>query len=250
MRAKGNALFLILIAVALFAALSYAVTQSGRGGAGIDAEQAQIEASQILQYATALKTATDRLKIINGCSKQEFSFENATVPGYTNAGAPTDKSCHIFDQNGGGLSLADISEKALDSAYSAHSLYGYPFFSSRNHVASVPALTALGQSKHDLVVYFQFIKKEVCQALNNLLFDTPRTDDPPHDRHQYHLVKFTGDYDTVTGGVVGQINTGDFDYTGEYSACFSSVDGTVPSSYTPPTPHSNEYVFYHVLIAN
>lgn len=52
---SGNVLFLILIAVALFAALSYVVAHSGRSSAGSTSrELAKLQAAQILGYFTSL----------------------------------------------------------------------------------------------------------------------------------------------------------------------------------------------------
>ncbi len=115
---KGNALFLILIAVALFATLSYAVTQSGRGSGNVDREQKILAASEILQYAASVDQAIMRLQIINGCGDNEISFENINEPGlYINLNAPIDKSCNIFDQVGGGIRWqASPSEIRLDAS--------------------------------------------------------------------------------------------------------------------------------------
>lgn len=111
---NGNVLFLILIAVALFAALSYAVTQSSRGGGNADKETLQLKATEILQYGALLKATTDKLRLINGCDLTELSIEadwnaDGSIDGSSsdrhNTTSPTDGSCHYFDSNGGGLSL-------------------------------------------------------------------------------------------------------------------------------------------------
>ena len=112
---KGNALFLILIAVALFAALSYAVTNSGRGGSGIDREQAELQISQILQYGASIKTAIMRMKITSGCSDTQISFhydsdgdgalETDGSDDYYNPNANGLTECYVFHTDGGGLSF-------------------------------------------------------------------------------------------------------------------------------------------------
>ena len=59
---KGNVLFLILIAVALFAALSYAVTQSSRSGGGdANNETSLINSAQVTQYPASVRQLRHQL---------------------------------------------------------------------------------------------------------------------------------------------------------------------------------------------
>ncbi len=97
-RQSGNALFLILIAVALFAALSYAVTQSGRGGGTIDRETAMIAASQITQFPSTIRTAITRM-VITGVTVGEVHFNHDnTHPEFADF---TDEG-NVFHPSGGG----------------------------------------------------------------------------------------------------------------------------------------------------
>jgi len=61
---KGNVLFLILIAVALFATLSYAVTQSTRSGGGnATKEKSMMEMAKLQQASINGSTAITRMRV-------------------------------------------------------------------------------------------------------------------------------------------------------------------------------------------
>ncbi len=163
-RASGNALFLILIAVALFAALSYAVTRSGRGQGGISKEVAVLEAGQLLGLANSTKAATDRLRILS-CAPSQVSLtgmaKSTTVAAAnTNPNSPADRSCHVIDVVGG---TPAISEAALDKSYVGAPAYGglyvgNPFCASGDGFANRVKLVA------------PYVSDQVCAEINRQLF--------------------------------------------------------------------------------
>ena len=83
MKEKGSALFIILIAVVLFAALAYAVSQMMRGGNPntINIEQSRLAGNEILAYAQSMRQGAQNIKISNGCNHMDSSVENSPVPG-------------------------------------------------------------------------------------------------------------------------------------------------------------------------
>lgn len=102
MKQSGNVLFLILIAVALFAALSYAVTKSTSGsGTNVSKEKASLSAGVNDNCTASVEMAIMRVKQINGCDTAQISYE---LPGGGNANpsAPSSKKCHLFHPSGGG----------------------------------------------------------------------------------------------------------------------------------------------------
>lgn len=163
----GNVLFLILVAVVLFAALSYAVTRSSRGGGDASAEQAKLAASQILQRMSMIKFSLDRLSV-NGCDSTELSFENAAVNNLGDAGTyvnsntpPTD--CHVFHIDGASLSDAEVPERALNSSHAALEGYGNYLFERGLQIRVTIPVTANGYRLYTIVPY---VTDAVCLAIN------------------------------------------------------------------------------------
>lgn len=98
---SGNALFLILIAVALFAALSYAITSSGRGSGNITNEQALINAGQLTQYPAMVRAAATRM-ILTGTQASLLDLsQNPNNP--VTAPQPTLLSNAVFSTSGGSV---------------------------------------------------------------------------------------------------------------------------------------------------
>ena len=97
---SGNVLFLILIAVALFAALSYAVTQSTRSGGG-DASKEKLltESSVIVQKSVSIRTAATQMMISRGITAAELLFDPPKNFGGLTAG---EIAREVFHPQGGG----------------------------------------------------------------------------------------------------------------------------------------------------
>lgn len=209
---RGNALFLILIAVALFAALSYAVTQSGRGGGSVNKEQALILASQATQFPAAVRTGVTRM-IITGTAVTALDFAEAT----------TGADDEVFDAAGGGVIWQDPPANTQTAA------------SDWNYLSAVHATdgwyvwnlgTNTTTTGRDVLAVMNSVTDAVCQQINRGLglTATPVAEDT--------AVDFTAPGGNGAPAAAGS----DFTFDSNPTAPFACVD------------NGGTNVYYHALV--
>ncbi len=165
MAQKGNALFLILIAVALFAALSYAITQSGRGGGNISKEKAAIAASQITQFAAGVHTAVQRM-VISGVAVNEICYDNTADHPGSRCSAPV--ANRVFDADGGGVIYECATDEQVTDTSNKQTQWKFRgIYHSHNggvYVKNIGTNTDI--SGRDAVAILPSIHLAVCQQIN------------------------------------------------------------------------------------
>ncbi len=219
---SGNVLFLILIAVALFAALSYAISSSNRSGSGnISSETTLIDTSEIIQYSSALENAITYLRVTEQCTTEELSFERAPFDGsdaaYINPSSPASFTCHLFNSKGGRVSSLSPPENSND---------GRDWAYIETRVDGIGAdQSACGAECNEIIAVLGGLTKGTCKKLN-LKLTGSETIPTQNNSNNYETKKYIGSFNTGS-----EIDSG---ASGERILCTQATDGT--------------YYFYHVLL--
>jgi hypothetical protein len=232
---SGSVIFYILIAIVLFAALSFAVSQSMRGGSNMDAERLRLSVTEILQYADSLKQAVQKVKI-EGSDDAELSFVNTTIAGYTNA-ACTAAACKIFDASGGGA-IYDVPDEAwLDLTLAGPpARIGQWYFTTACVAGAGEGVAGCDTDtveNEELIAVLPFVQKNLCVAINARLGVPNPSGNPPVDASDSFqtAAPFTGTF----------TETEEIDLSSGYlSACFQGSGA----------PLANAYHYYRVLVAH
>ncbi|MGB4107577.1 MAG: hypothetical protein WBK55_07255 [Alphaproteobacteria bacterium] len=111
-RERGNALIYVLIAIALFAALSMTLGRQSDTGEASDLsdDKAELYATQLISYTAQAKSALDQM-IFSGGAIDDLDF---ALPGSGtyNAGTMADKIKRVYHPDGGGLLAARLPPAA------------------------------------------------------------------------------------------------------------------------------------------
>ncbi len=218
---KGNVLFLILIAVALFAALSFAVTSSTRSGGG-DAsnEDAELMASQIIQYGTAIDGALQRMRMSTGMQDWQFDFSDNSVNISANANTNcTSNNCRLFVEKGGQISSVNLGVKMLDQGFrDAYPTKKGPFVSFKSI-----SVVNVGSSLPEVVMIIQGMNLKICQRLNLNLAGINTVPQQALGTTN----NFSGALSDYPAGATYQIGDAATEFRGKFAGCFkSSVTAT------------------------
>lgn len=233
---QGNVFIIILVAIALFAALSFTVMRSDNSKSEnlLNDRKAELAASEIMEYAQSITNGVVRVRNRNSCTDDMISFEPPPFNGttaYNNTKAPSDKTCHIFHPQGGA-----VAHRTFPKAWSTNDALSVltPVFTGSSCIPSVgtgDAASCMGNtqpSDSELLMIIDELSPNLCAAINKNLNTHSGTVSIHPDK-----TPFNGTYTDVVNGMTNLTHMGNH-YTGVESACWSLV---------------NHGTFYKVLLA-
>ncbi|MGN7437768.1 MAG: hypothetical protein ACTHOO_03915 [Alcanivorax sp.] len=223
---SGNVLFLILIAVALFAALSYAVTSSTRSsGENASRETNLINSAQITQYPTSVNTAIIRM-IMSGTVADEIRFNR---PG-DEFDDLDNNTIGVFHPQGGGATYVPAPADVMVSGTPGEWVF--------NGELEIPEIGLEGAGGNDIIAFLVGIRQGICSRINEEHGMGTTVPVLNGDRSSQYTERMyddgTTDYDMPTNDVP-DIDDGAGAFDGQPFGCFQNAGG-------------GDYVYYHVVV--
>ncbi len=154
---RGNILFLILLAVVLFAALSYAVMGQREQITGIPRDKAETFAAQLIQNVNLIDNTMMRAMTVDGV--KEWGFDISTSESNAPNGTCAALNCRIYSDRGGPVPMLKIPDWASTATVDG---YKYPNFMVAN-------ILDVGTTAPDFYIRYDQLRKEVCEAINRKL---------------------------------------------------------------------------------
>ena len=224
---NGNALFIVLIAIILFAALAMVMSKTNNSVKNIENSENYIAANELLDYLSNVKKAVHTMMLMNGTSDITVSFEDdrpnqtGTSSDTTNTMNPNSRGTidQVFNTvDGGMIQWKDFGHLTQNHSTSVD-LYNQGY-TGGNIVENV------GTGEADLIFQLRDISLELCQIINKKAGLPYEEATIPLDT-TFSNAHFKGAYNTNT---------------------LENVDGSEFGCFIRSTS-PNMYFFYYVIIA-
>lgn len=234
---SGNILFLILIAVALFATLGYAVIQSTRSGGGDASKETNtVNAASLSQYTASLRAAVQRM-VVSGVAVTDLEFNPPSD--FANCTSP---SVCVFHPDGGGVIYQTMPMNLINN--SGVNSGGAWNFTLNVEVQNVGNTSYWDIQTSELIAFIVGIKEDLCKKINQKLglpFDPlPNIQDNTLGKNiatASSLYYMDNDYIHDYRGAIGNDGPGDIALIGKHEGCYLENED------------NSKYVYYSVLIA-
>lgn len=173
---RGNVLFYIFLAVALFGALSFAVSQSGReSGQTAATEKDRLRATEIIDYGDSVAKSVGILRL-RGTTLATLRFSDPALSA-VNYGAPNPANAtnEVFNIEGGGINYRPAGSDTVTTSTAED----YQFLSG-NAVKGIGA-TCAAATCSDLMIVLANVKTTICLEINTLAGIPNPSGAPPID---------------------------------------------------------------------